>query len=167
MAVSSVRRWAVGLWPVPVPVAGAACGAGVTTGKDKSENERNKRVYKTLNCVMCGGLGARVAVRGTGCGQYAIRRFSAPGGEAEAERRAGARAGQRELAHTARITPLLSSTPQLPASETTFPYGLLQYRKVDETHDLLYGFMKHARNGPQPPTTHLSPSPTGRAPTPS
>ena len=38
-------------------VAGAACGAGVTTGKDKSENERNKRVYKTLNCVMCGGLG--------------------------------------------------------------------------------------------------------------
>jgi hypothetical protein len=160
-------------WAVPIPVAGAACGAGVTTGKDKSENEsRNKRVlsrayvYKTLkNCVMCGGLGARVAVRGAGCGQYAIRRFSAPGGEAEAERRARAGQAERELAP--RESHLLSSTPQLPASETTFPYGLLQYRKVDETHDLLYGFMKHARNGPQPPTTHLSPSPTGRAPTPS
>ena len=61
-------------------------------------------------------------------------------------RRSGERApdiGERKLA-PARITPLLSSTPQLPASETTFPYGLLQYRKVDETHDLLYGFMKHA-----------------------
>ena len=91
----------------------------------------------------------------------------APGGEAEAERAGDARELARHRANPHGANHTLSSTPQLPASETTFPYGLLQYRKVDETHDLLYGFMKHARNGPQPPTTHLSPSPTGRAPTPS